>query len=302
MQGYRCINSYTVKNQYPLPLILDLTAQFSGAHIFTKLDIRWGYNNVCIKEGDEHKAAFKTKYGLWEPLVMFLGLCNSPSTFQAMMDWIFRLLIEKWGPRGTDIGKYMDDVAIATQTNKADHIAAVTDILELTMRHDLYFKPEKCIFHVPQIDYLGIIIEKGMTRMDPIKVEGIRNWPRPAKVKDIHSFLGFCNFYRPFIKGFTHITKPLNELTKKDVEWSWTTQQEAFNKLKERIRSEPVLAHLELDKQFKVEVDALGYALGAILLQKKTKGKKHPIAYYSSTLNAAERNYDIYELEYLAIH
>ena len=128
MQGYRCINSYTVKNQYPLPLILDLTAQFSGAHIFTKLDICWGYNNVCIKEGDEHKVAFKTKYGLWEPMVMFFGLCNSPSTFQAMMDWIFRLLIEKWGPQGTDIGKYMDDVAVATQTNKADHIAAVTDI------------------------------------------------------------------------------------------------------------------------------------------------------------------------------
>ena len=153
------------------------------------------------------------------------------------------------------------------------------------------------------MDYLGIIIEKGMTRMGPVKVEGIRNWPRPTKVKDIHSFLGFCNFYRPFIRGFAHIARPLNKLTKKDTKWNWTSrQEEAFNKLKERITSEPVLAHPELDKQFKVEVDASGFALGAVLLQKKADGKRHPIAYYSSTLNAAERNYDIYELEYLAIH
>ena len=303
VQDYRRLNSHTIKNQYPLPLIADLTNSFTGAHIFTKLDIRWGYNNVRIKEGDEYKAAFKTKYGLWEPTVMFFGLCNSPSTFQAMMDWIFRPIIDKWEPLGTKVSKYMDDVAIATCTNLDDHIKCVTEILELAMRYDLFFKPEKCVFHAPRIDYLGIIIEKGMTRMDPVKIEGIRNWPRPTKVKDIRSFLGFCNFYRPFIRGFAHIARPLNELTKKDIEWNWTTrQEEAFNALKERVTSEPVLAHPELDKQFEVEVDASGFALGAVLLQKKADGKKHPIAYYSSTLNAAERNYDIYELEYLAIH
>ena len=219
------------------------------------------------------------------------------------MDWIFRPIIDKWEPLGTKVGKYMDDVAVATSTNLQDHIACVTEILELVMQYDLFFKPEKCVFHVPRIDYLGIIIEKGMTHMDLVKIEGIRNWLRPTKVKDVRSFLGFCNFYRPFIKGFAHIARPLNELTKKDVEWNWTSrQEEAFNKLKECITSEPVLAHPELDKQFKVEVDASGFALGAVLLQKKSDGKKHPITYYSTTLNAAEQNYDIYELEYLAIH
>ena len=136
---------------------------------------------------------------------MFFSLCNSLSTFQAMMDWIFRPIIKKWGPKGTEVGKYMDDVAVATRTNLQDHIASVTEILELAMQYDLYFKPEKCTFHVPWIDYLGIIVEKGMTCMDPVKVEGIRNWPRPAKVEDVCSFLGFCKFYRPFIRGFAQI-------------------------------------------------------------------------------------------------
>ena len=173
VQDYCRLNLYTIKNQYPLPLITDLTNSFAGAHIFTKLDIQWGYNNVRIKEGDEYKAAFKTKYGLWEPTVMFFGLCNSPSTFQAMMDWIFRPIIDKWEPLGIKVGKYMDDVVVATSTNLKDHIACVTEILELAMQYDLFFKPEKCSFHVPRMDYLGIIIEKGMTRMDPVKVEGI---------------------------------------------------------------------------------------------------------------------------------
>ena len=173
VQDYRRINSHTIKNRYPLLLIANLMNSFAGAHIFTKLDIRWGYNNVRIKEGDEHKAAFKMKYGLWEPMVMFFGLCNSPSTFPVMMDWIFRPIIDKWEPLGTKVGKYMDDVAVATSTNLQDHINCVTEILELAMRYDLFFKPEKCIFHAPRMDYLGIIIEKGMTCMDPVKVEGI---------------------------------------------------------------------------------------------------------------------------------
>ena len=106
-------------------------------------------------------------------MVMFFSLCNSPSTFQAMMDWIFRLIIDKWEPLGTKVGKYMDDVAVATSTNLKDHINCVTEILELAMQYDLFFKPEKCIFHAPRMDYLGIISEKGMTCMDPVKVEGI---------------------------------------------------------------------------------------------------------------------------------
>ena len=161
------------------------------------------------------------KYGLWEPTVMFFGLTNSPATFQAMMDSIYRPVVEKWAQHSTRIEKYMDDIAIATSTNEADHTEAVRDVLQVAEDHDLYFKPEKCVFHAPRIDYLGVILEKGMIRMDPVKIEGIKNWPMPTKVKDVRSFLGFCNFYQPFIPKFGHDAKPLNELTKKDAPWQW---------------------------------------------------------------------------------
>ena len=125
--------------------------------------------------------------------------------------------------------------------------------------------------------------------MDPVKIKGIRDWPTPTSVKDIRSFLGFCNFYRPFIKGFSAVARPLNELTRKDVPWSWgNPQQQAFTDLKRQVTEEPILAHPDPTKQYVLEVDASGYALGAVLSQKGDDGKLHPISYYSRTLTAAE--------------
>jgi hypothetical protein len=213
VQDYRRLNSHTVRNQYPLPLIAQLISDLSGAHILSKVDVRQGYNNIHIKKGDEWKAAFKTKFRHWEPLVMFFGLTNSPSTFQAMMNVIYKEVIEKHAARGTIIRIYMDNIAITTTGTLQDHIDAVRDVLRVAEQNDLYFKLSKCTFHASSIDYLGVIIEKGMTHMDPVKIAGIKNWPIPTKVKDVRSFLGFCNFYRPFIQGFAHLAQPLNELT-----------------------------------------------------------------------------------------
>src|ERR1700733_6732318 len=138
--------------------------------------------------------------------------------------------------------------------------------------------------------------------MDPIKISGITNWPIPKKVKDVQSFLGFCNFYRAFIRGFAHLAKPLNKLTRKDAEWQWgPEEQKAFEALKDRVTSEPILTQPEPTEQFTLEVDASGFAVGAVLLQRKSDNKLHPVGYFSATLNEAERNYDIYDLELLAI-
>jgi hypothetical protein len=299
---------WTVRNQYPLLLIGDLIRDLGRAVMFTKFDIHQGYNNIHIKEGDEHKAMFKMRRGLFEPTVMYFGLCKSPAMFQAFMNDIYCPIIAKHDLLGTAIHVYMDNIAVATKVSlspsqsNAVHVAAVTDVLKVALEHDVYFKPEKCVFHAPSIDYLGVILEKGVTRMDPVKILGIKDWPTLKTVKDVCSFLGFCNFYCPFIRGFATVACPLNELTRKDTPWTWADrQQQAFTTLKHRVMSEPILAQPILNDQFDLEVDASGFAVGAVLLQKKEDGKRHPVGYYSATLNEAERNYNIYNLELLAI-
>jgi hypothetical protein len=213
VQDYRVVNAMTERDHYPLPLLPTVIAEVKDASIFTKFDIQWGYNNVHIKEGDQHKAAFKTEFGLFEPMVMFFGLTNSPATFQRMMDTIFADIKEKHALLGTSIQVYMDDIMIASSSDLAGHRAAVHDVLDLLATHDLFLKPEKCKWETDSIDYLGVILEKGVTCMDPTKVSGIREWPTPTSIKQVRSFLGFCNFYCSFIRGFSHLARPLNQLT-----------------------------------------------------------------------------------------
>ncbi len=196
----------------------------------------------------------------------------------------------------------MDNILIATSSTLTAHENAVHDVLHHLEEHDLYLKPEKCVWETSSMDYLGVILEKGVTRMDPVKISGIADWPIPKTVKDVRSFLGFCNFYRAFIHGFANIARPLNQLTCKDVEWTWNTkEQQAFDNLRRQVMAEPVLKQLELDKPFKLEVDTSGFAVGAVLLQRGKDNKCHPIGYYSVTLIEAERNYNIYDLKLLAI-
>ena len=172
VQDYRKLNEWTVQNKYPLPLIKELIAKLLNKTWFTKFDVRWGYNNVRIKDGDQWKAAFKTNKGLFEPMVMFFGLTNSPATFQTMMDDIFRSEIA--------LGYviiYMDDILIATQGDLKDHQKHVAYILNVLQQHDLYLKPEKCSFHKKEVEYLGVIVGNGKVKMDPTKVQALTDWP-----------------------------------------------------------------------------------------------------------------------------
>lgn len=189
----------------------------------------------------------------------------------------------------------MDNIAITTkQPSLTDHSNAVHDVLQVACNHFLFFKLSKSTFHTTSIDYMGVILEKGVTHMNLVKVAGIRDWPMPKCVKDIHLFQGFCKFYWPFIAGFMMLALPLNELTKKNTPFVWTKAcQEAFDNLRHQVTSNPVLTHPDLTKQFKLKVDTLGYAVGAVLLQKQNNAKQHPVGYYSAMLNPVEHNYDI---------
>ena len=183
--------------------------------VFSKLDVRWGYNNVRIKEGDESKAAFVTPLGLFKPTVMFFGLTNSSATFQAMMNYIFQDLILAW-----KITVYMDNILIFTAT-MAEHIMVVHKVLQILCDNDLYLKPEKCEFHKDKLNYLGYTISKDHVTIEDSKIEAIQKWPIPRTVQDIRSFLGLGNFYLRFIDKFSLVAQPLHDLTKKDTKWNW---------------------------------------------------------------------------------
>lgn len=294
VQDYRELNKGCIRDRYPLPLISELINQLKGAKYFTALDIRWGYNNIRIREGDEWKAAFKTGRGSYEPLVMFFGLSNSPATFQRMMNHIFFDLIMEGR-----IVVYLDDILIFSEDIDS-HRRTVQEVLERLRKHHLYLNPKKCKFHRETIEYLGLIISHNQIEMDPKKVEAVRSWPEPTSKKKLQSFLGFINFYRRFIKDFAKHARPLHQLTGK-TEWKWTAEcTKAFNYLVKAITSAPILRMPVDTAQFRVEADSSDFATGAVLEQEQD-GKWFPIAYLSKTLNETERNYPIHDKELLAI-
>ncbi|THH07173.1 hypothetical protein EW145_g3557 [Phellinidium pouzarii] len=292
----RYLNSGTIKNAYPLPLISEIIDKVRGAKYFSKLDLRWGYNNVRIKEGDEEKAAFATNRGSFEPLVMTFGLCNAPSTFQNMMNDIFYDLITK----GVVI-IYIDDILIFTEMME-ENDEVVEEVLRRLLENDLFLKPEKCEFGQMSVEFLGIRIGNGEIQMVEEKVQGVKDWPVPTKLKEVESFLGFANFYRRFIKDFSKIAQPLNLLKKKDQAWTWgKEQQQAFDELKQRFCDEPVIVIPNPKRELRIEADASDYATGAVLSMKCEDDKWRPCAYLSKSLNDVERNYDIHDKELLAI-
>jgi Reverse transcriptase (RNA-dependent DNA polymerase) len=226
-QDYWYLNDWMIKNSYPLPLISEIMDKLKGAKYFTKLDVRWGYNNVQVRKGDEWKAAFKTNKGLFEPTMMFFGMCNSLATFQAMMDDIFMTMIDNWL-----VIVYMDDILIFA--DKKEELERITKlVLEKLWEHDLFLKAKKCEFCQTRIEYLGMIIEEGKISMDTVKLGGIRDWPVPTTLKQTQPFLGFGNFYRKFISQYSELARPLNNLMKKDKKFEWSTEcQEAFDTMK----------------------------------------------------------------------
>jgi len=207
VQDYCALNTITVKNRYPLPLISQLVSQLHRAWYFTKLDVHWGFNNVCIKPGDKWKVAFRTNHGLFESLVIFFGMTNSPATFQTMMNNVFRTIIAE-----EIIIVYLDDILIFTKT-KEKHEWAVQRVLEILIEHKLFLFPEKCEFHRKQIKYLRLVISENKVVMDPVKVTRVCEWPILENWTDVQAFIGFINFYHRFIQDFLTIAQPLFNLT-----------------------------------------------------------------------------------------
>jgi hypothetical protein len=232
------------------------------------------------------------KCGLFEPTVMFFGLCNSPATFQTMMDELFKELI-----LAGKVIIYIDDILIFHGDSLDEHKVVVAQVLKILMDNHLYLKAEKCTFHAREV---GTICGNGQFRMDPLKVQAILDWPVPRNVKDVQTFLGFTNFYQRFIEKYADIARILSKLTGKD-QWTWHEEQlEAFDKRSLSFGDGPALHMVQANGRFKIEVDSSGYTNGGVLYQWQND-KWVTIAFRSTVLGPVERNYGIEDRKLLAI-
>jgi len=291
---FRKLNNITIGDSFPLPNITEILDQLGSAKYFTTLDLASGYHQIPMAEPDKGKTAFSTPYGHYEFNRMPFGLKNAPATFQRLMNSVLT------GMQGLKCLVYLDDIVIYG-TSLEDHNKRLKEVLQRLRENKLKLQPEKCEFLRKETVYLGHIISENGISPDPSKLEAIKDFPEPKRIKDIQSFIGLAGYYRKFIKNFSKIAKPLTKLTKKTEKFMWTAeQQSAFEELKERLMTAPVLRYPDFTQEFIVTTDASAYAIGAVLSQGKV-GDDRPIAYASRVLTRAEQNYSTTEKELLAI-
>jgi hypothetical protein len=228
---------------------------------------------------------------------MYFGLTNSSATFQMMMNKIFQDLITE----GV-VSIYLDDILIFTNSMKEHHWITRL-VLDHMHEHKLSLWPEKCEFEQTRIEYLSVIISHNKVEMDPVKIAGIADWPTPSNKKEVQSFVGFVNFYRRFIPGFSHHAHALFDLTMKDIRFIWgLPQEDSFMKLKELVTSAPVLVLPNDDLPFRLEANSSSITTSAVLSQQQVDDNAwHLVAFLSKVLNPVERNYEIHDTKMLAI-
>lgn len=294
---YRALNKLTIKNRYPLPRIDELLDQISGSTFFSKLDLASGYHQIRIKPEDVPKTAFRTKKGHFEYLVMPFGLTNAPATFMSLMDEILGDL--------PFVLVYLDDILIHSKTEE-EHYQHLEEVLQRLEKAKLIAKPSKCTFLVRQLSFLGMIISEQGISTDPAKIAAVANWPKPKTLLEMQSFLGFCNYYRKWVRNFATIARPLyaleKGLSKPSDPLSWNPNADrSFEDLKQSMTTTPVLKPFQPGHELILESDASEFGIGAVLNQKQKDGSMGVIAYRSRSLNNAEINYSTYDKEMLAI-
>lgn len=291
---YRALNSQTVKDSYPMPRIDDLLDRLNGAKFFTALDLTNAYGQVPMEEDSIQRTAFRTPFGSYEYLVMPFGLSTAPQTFQRLVANVLQSL----GTRQWD--NYLDDLLI-WGTTEEEHAANVEAVLEKLQKAKLYCRPSKCSFFQTRVPYLGHIVSADGIETDAKKVAAVATWPTPSTQTELLSFLGACNFYRRFIRRFSHLALPLYRLLRKDMPYLWgPAQQEAFEALKQALVTAPVLQAPDYTKPFIVNTDASDIAVGAVLMQDFGNGPQ-PIAYFSRRHTPAQTRYSARDKELLAI-
>jgi len=292
---YRKLNSVTRKDAYPLPQITDTLDTLHGSKWFSTLDLASGYWQVEVDQLDRHKTAFCTPHGLYEFKVMPFGLCNAPATFQRLMDLMLT------GLQWSSCLVYLDDIIVLGK-DFSDHLRNIDLVFHRIQNAGLKLQPPKCNFFQEKVAYLGHIVSSDGVSVDPSKVDKVQNWPTPQNTKDVQQFLGLANYYRRFIRNFADLAKPLHKLTERNVAFSWTQEcQDAFDSLRLKLTSTPILAYPDFNKSFLLDTDASNSGIGAVLSQVGDDGLEHVVAYASRLLTKPERRYCVTRRELLAV-
>ena len=296
------LNSRTIKDAYSLPRIEESLDCLNGSIIFTSLDLKAGYWQVEMEENSIPYTAFTVgPLGFYKCVHMPFGLTNAPARFQHLMESCLGNYHLKY------CIIYLDDIIIFSKTPE-EHISRLRKVFQKLDEAGLHLKPSKCEFFKDRLEYLGHILSSKGIETNSKKIAAILNWPQPRNITQIRSFLGFCNCYRKFIKGYAQVAKPLYQLLtgenakKKTNEVEWTEQcKQAFNKLKEICSDTPILAYADYSKCFKVHTDASEQSLGAVLYQDQDDGTTRVIAYASRNLSKSRKRYHSSKLEFLAL-
>nr|GEW55087.1 putative reverse transcriptase domain-containing protein [Tanacetum cinerariifolium] len=287
---YRELNKLTVKNRYPLLRIDDLFDQLQGSSVYSKIDLRSGYHQLRVREVDIPKIAFITRYGHYEFQVMSFSLTNAPAIFMDLMNRVCKPYLDKF------VIVFINDILIYSK-NEQEHGEHLKLILELLKMEKLYAKFSKCEFWIPRVQFLGHVIDSQRIHVDPAKIESVKDWASPKTPKEIRQFLGLAGYYRRFIEGFSKIAKPMTKLTQKKVMFDWGDKQEAaFQLLKQKLCSAPILALPEGADDFLAYCDASHKGLGDVLMQ-----REKVISYASQQLKIHEKNYTTHDLELGAV-
>jgi hypothetical protein len=296
---YRALNNDTIKDNYGLPLAEDCLNQLGRGKFKSRIDLYAGYHQIEVWPADIPKTAMRTKYGSFEWVVMPFGLTSAPATFQRLMNTVLQDFLDRC------VVVYLDDILIYSKSRK-QHLQDVRKVFEALEKAGLFVQASKCEFGITECEFLGHIVTADGVKVDPDKIAVIKDWPVPSgsleDIKDeVRSFLGLANYYRKFVGAFARITTPLTNLLSKNPEpWS-DKHTQAFNMLKQRLTSAPVLVYPNPDKPFYLFFDSsTKVALGGVLCQADENEDMHPVAFESRKLTLAEKNYPVHELETLA--